>query len=347
MIIMRYINELDPTELAEFVASCCQPPFRLQQIYHWLYKEGIYSFEQMLNLPKPLRDKLKNRFLLSFPKVAEVLTSKDGTQKFLLCLTDGAMIETVIISDKGRSTLCLSTQVGCRQGCSFCVTGKIGFSRSLRHHEISDQFLVISNYLKPSKIDNLVFMGMGEPLDNYPQTIRAIKTLIDPERGGVHPRRITLSTVGFVPGIYQLGKEKLGINLAISLNAPTDKIRNALMPVNRNYPLSDLMESIRNYPLLPGQKITIEYCLVRGINDSYNCAAILASLLQCLKGRVKVNLIPYNENPVLPFQAPAIECLERFQGYLVEKGILAFIRKSKGRDILAACGQLGYYGYEK
>lgn len=344
---MRYINELDPIELSEFIASCCQPPFRLQQIYHWLYKEGIDSFEQMLNLPKPFRDKLKDHFLFSFPQVAEVLTSKDGTQKFLLCLADGAMIETVVIRDKGRLTLCLSTQVGCRQGCSFCVTGKIGFHRSLEHYEISDQVLVVSNYLKPRKITHLVFMGMGEPLDNYLQTVRAIKTLIDPERGGFHPRRITLSTVGFVPGIYQLGREKLGIKLAVSLNAPTDKIRNALMPVNRNYPLSDLMECMRNYPLPQGQKITIEYCLIRGLNDSYNCAVILTSLLQSIKGRVKVNLIPYNENPILPFQSPTMECLERFQTRLVEKGILAFIRKSKGKDILAACGQLGYQSYEK
>ena len=257
------------------------------------------------------------------------------------------MIESVVIKDKGRSTLCLSTQVGCRQGCSFCVTGKIGFHRSLRHYEISDQVLVASHCLKQKKISHLVFMGMGEPLDNYLQTIRAIKTLIDPERAGFHPGRITLSTVGFVPGIYQLGKENLGVKLAISLNAPTDKIRNALMPVNRNYPLSDLMECMRNYPLSSGQKITLEYCMIRGLNDSYKCSVTLASLLQCLKGRVKVNLIPYNENPILPFQAPTMESLEIFQSGLVEKGILTFIRKSKGRDILAACGQLGYQGYEK
>jgi 23S rRNA (adenine2503-C2)-methyltransferase len=344
---MRYINELDPIELSEFISSCSQPPYRLHQIYNWLYKEGIDSFQGMSNLPKPFRDKLNDHFLLSFPKVAEVLTSKDGTQKFLFRLKDGAMIETVLIRDKGRLTLCLSTQAGCRQGCSFCLTGKIGFFRSLRHHEISDQVLVVSNFLKPKKITHLVFMGMGEPLDNYLQTIRAIKTLTDPERGGFHPRRITLSTVGFVPGIYQLGKEKLGIKMAISLNAPTDKIRNALMPVNRNNPLSDLMEGMRNYPLPHGQKITIEYCLIRGLNDSHNCATILASLLQCLKGRVKVNLIPYNENPILPFQAPTMESLDRFQTCLVEKGILAFIRKSKGKDILAACGQLGYQSYEK
>jgi 23S rRNA (adenine2503-C2)-methyltransferase len=343
---MRYINELDPTELSEFISSCGQPPYRLHQIYQWLYKEGIDSFEKMLNLPKSFREKLKDHFFISFPRVAEVLTSEDGTQKFLFSLKDGVMIETVIIRDKGRLTLCLSTQAGCRQGCRFCLTGKMEFYRSLRHHEISDQVLAISNLLRPKKITHLVLMGMGEPLDNYVQTIRAAKTLIDPERGSFHPRRITLSTVGVVPGIYKLGKEKLGIKLAVSLNAPTDKIRNALMPVNRTYPLSDLVECLRNYPLPPGQKITIEYCLIRGLNDSQNCAASLASLLQCLKGRVKVNLIPYNENPVLPFQSSTMESLDRFQTCLVKKGILAFIRKSKGREILAACGQLGYQSNE-
>jgi len=344
---MRCITDLDPKELSDFLLSIGQPSYRSRQIHHWIYQEGIDSFDLMLNLPKGLRNELKASFCLSLLHIEDVYTSKDGTQKFLFRLNDGAMIETVAIKDKGRITLCLSTQVGCRQGCSFCVTGKIGFKRSLRHYEISDQVLCVSRRLNPNRITHVVLMGMGEPLDNYSQTIKAVRTLVDTERIGLLPRRITLSTVGFVPEIERLGKEDLGIKLAISLNAPSDKIRDALMPANRRYPLSALIPCLLKYPLPPRQKITLEYCLIRGINDSSQCAEALTILLKPIKDRVKVNLIPYNENPVLPFRTVSNESLEKFQMCLVEKGFLAFIRKSKGWDILAACGQLGYRRQEE
>lgn len=339
---MRHITALDPSELSQCLASIGQPSCRTRQIYHWIYRRGAISFEQMTNLPKSLREKIKERLSFSFQQIVKVLTSKDGTQKFLLLLTDGSVIEAVAIREKRRLTLCLSTQAGCRQGCTFCVTGQIPFHRSLLHHEISDQALVVSNYLRPKKVTNLVLMGMGEPLDDYPQTIKAIKTLIDPYLGAFPPRRITLSTVGLIPGIDELGKENLGIKLAVSLNASNDKTRDALMPVNRRFPLADLKACLLRYPLPSRQGITIEYCLIRGINDSRSCATGLAGLLKGMKRQVKVNLIPYNQNPLLPFYPTTQECLDRFQKCLSENGILSTIRKSKGGDIMAACGQLGY-----
>ena len=344
---MRLITELEPKALSRFLVSIGQPTFRTKQIYQWIYRQGVDSFAQMRNLPKALRTKLEENFSIKWPQVMKILTSSDGTRKFLLLLKDGARIETVLIRDQRRLTLCVSTQAGCRQGCGFCVTGKIGFRRSLLHHEISDQVLAVSQWLKSEKITHLVLMGMGEPLDNYNETIKAIKTWIDPERGGFHPRRITLSTVGLIPEIDRLGKEDLGIKLAISLNAPSDRIRNALMPVNQRFPLSDVIGCLKKYPLSPRQKITLEYCLIRGINDSHSCAEMLSALLKGLKSRVKVNLIPYNENPALPFKAPTTESLQRFRMCLMDKGISTLIRKSKCKDILAACGQLGYEDKEK
>lgn len=339
---MRHITALDPSELSAYLASIGEPPYRMRQIYHWIYRKGALSFDQMTNLPNALREMIKGSLSFSFPEIVKVLTSKDGTQKFLLLLTDGAMIETVAIREQRRLTLCISTQAGCRQGCAFCVTGRIRFRRSLLHHEISDQVLVVSNYLRPEKVTNIVLMGMGEPLDNYTQTIRGIKALIDPDLGAFHPGRITLSTVGIIPGIDKLGRERLGIKLAISLNAPNDKIRDALMPVNRRFPLADLKACLLRYPLPPRQRVTLEYCLIRGINDNLSCASGLTGFLKGIKRKVKVNLIPYNQNPVLPFCPAAQESLSRFQKYLSENDILATIRKSKGGDIMAACGQLGY-----
>ncbi len=280
----------------------------------------------------------------SFPKIVKVLTSEDGTQKFLIELADSRIVETVAIKEKGRLTLCLSSQIGCRQGCVFCVTGKIAFQRSLLHHEISDQLLVVSRFLNPQRVTHIVIMGMGEPFDNYSQVIQAVKTIIDESRGGISPRRITLSTAGIIPGIDGLGKERLGIKLAVSLNAPNDSIRNALMPVNRRYPLKDLLSSLRNYQYITGERITLEYCMIRGINDSLNCAMALLALLKGSKKGIKVNLIPYNCNPLLPFCETTEKSLRRFHIYLTGHGVLATVRKSKGADILAACGQLGYQG---
>jgi len=338
---MRCITALAADELTGWFASLGQPTFRTRQVYHCLYRQGVCSFDEMHTLPMDLREGLKGHFVLSSLNCREIRQSRDGTRKFLFSLQDGALIETVAIREGRRLTLCLSTQSGCRQGCQCCVTGTIGFKRSLQHHEITDQVLDVTRSVNQERVTNIVLMGMGEPLDNYDQTIRAVKGLIDPDRCGFHPRHITLSTVGIIPGIDRLAMENLGIRLAVSLNAPTDRIRDALMPINRKYPIGALMACLRWYPIPPRQRITIEYCLIRGMNDSHTCAIDLALLLRDMRDRITVNLIPYNQNPFLPFQAPEKECVEYFQAYLAEKGMMAFIRKSRGSDILAACGQLG------
>ncbi|MGA1843086.1 MAG: 23S rRNA (adenine(2503)-C(2))-methyltransferase RlmN [bacterium] len=338
---MRCITALTTGELTTLFASWGHPPFRTRQVHHCLYRQGVCSFDEMHTLPIDLRDRLKGHCTLSSLHCREIRQSRDGTRKFLFSLHDEALIETVAIREGDRLTLCLSTQSGCRQGCKFCVTGTLGFQRSLQHHEISDQVLEVMRSVKQERVTNIVLMGMGEPLDNYDQTIHAVKSLIDPDRFGFHPRRITLSTVGIIPGIDRLATENLGIRLAVSLNAPTDRIRDALMPINRTYPLGPLRACLRRYPVPPRQRITIEYCVIRGINDSHTCAVDLTSLLRAMRDRIAVNLIPYNANPFLPFQAPERECVEYLQAYLEEKGMMAFIRKSRGADILAACGQLG------
>lgn len=343
---MKHITSLEPSKLEEIVKLHNQPPYRVKQIFQWIYKKRVYSFDDMSNLPQYLREGLKGEISFSFPRVVDCLTSEDGTQKFLIQLSDGGLIESVAIKEEGRLTLCVSSQIGCRQLCAFCLTGKLGYKRSLLHHEISDQIIVTSPHLASSMITNVVIMGMGEPLDNYREVIKAVKTMTDKDRLNISPKGITLSTAGIVPGINALGKEGLGIKLAVSLNAPNDKIRNALMPVNRRFPLSKLFASLKEYPLQPRERITLEYCMIRGINDTSKCALYLIKNLRGLKGRIKINLIPFNRSPLLPFLPTTPEALERFHKCLTEHGILATVRKSKGGDILAACGQLGYLAKE-
>ncbi|MDA2919750.1 23S rRNA (adenine(2503)-C(2))-methyltransferase RlmN [Desulfobacterota bacterium AH_259_B03_O07] len=330
-------KDLCPEELEQFVVSFGEKPYRASQIAKWIYRDNAISFAQMTNLSKEFRSSLdKNLLLNSTMSVAEEKISRDGTIKFLFELFDGKRIESVLIPDKTRMTLCISTQVGCAIGCTFCLTGRIGKIRNLRASEILDQYLMV-NKRDTRRITNLVFMGMGEPLDNFDNTLRALKTFTNKDYIGLSPKKITVSTSGLIPRIRELGNQ-ISINLSISLNAPDDELRNELMPINRRYPLKDLIEVSRNFPVPKRKSLTFEYVLIKGVNDSSDDARTLGKLLRGI--RCKVNLIPFNEANPLPYHTPDTEQVANFQRILISYGINARIRKNRGRDIMGACGQL-------
>ncbi|MGA1823705.1 MAG: 23S rRNA (adenine(2503)-C(2))-methyltransferase RlmN [bacterium] len=342
---MENIKRFSFEELLGFIRDEKEPDYRARQIWQWIYQKGVTSFDHMLNLSVSFRERLKDCFFISCPTIDTIAAAEDGTKKLLISLQDkipsesGAKIETVIIPDKKRTTVCVSTQIGCKQGCKFCLTGKAGFTRDLYAYEICDQIALAQRCCK-TRISNIVLMGMGEPLDNYENTIQAIRIMTSSLGFSFSPKRITLSTVGLVPKIKKLYKEKLKIKLAISLNAATDAIRDDIMPINRKYPLSQLIECIRAYTLKTGERITLEYVLIGAINDSPVCAEQLVKLLRNLK--IKINLIPYNKNPYLPFSPPETEAVMIFFNVLKKHNYHATIRESKGAEIFAACGQLGY-----
>ncbi len=293
----------------------------------------------MTNLSKRFRQELSQVSFISTLHCLRVEEARDGTKKFLFELEDGNGIESVLIPDKMRLTLCLSTQVGCAFGCRFCLTGKIGWKRDLKSSEILNQILMVRKMLPPkTSITNIVLMGMGEPLANYTNSLKAIELMAHPDAFKFSSRRITLSTVGLLPELERLAKEKISFRLAISLNASDEETRNQLMPSNRRYPLKKILALCRNFPLRRRTRITFEYVMVEGINDSTQDAK---RLLRILKGvPSKVNLIPLNEAPEIPFRRPSDERVKRFQEILMEGGLTAIVRTSKGREISAACGQL-------
>jgi 23S rRNA (adenine2503-C2)-methyltransferase len=293
----------------------------------------------MTNLSKRFRHELNQASFISTFHPLRMEQARDGTKKFLFQLEDGNRIESVLIPDKTRLTLCLSTQVGCAFGCQFCLTGKIGWKRDLMVSEILNQILVVRKKLpEKSSITNIVLMGMGEPLANYDNTLKAINLMHHPDAFKFSSRRITLSTVGLLPELEQLAKEKILFRLAISLNASDEETRSYLMPVNRRYPLKKILALCKNFPLRPRTRITFEYVMVEGINDSSQDAK---RLLRILKGiPSKINLIPLNEAPEIPFKRPSEEKIIHFQEILMEGGLTAIVRTSKGREISAACGQL-------
>jgi len=315
--------------------------YRAGQILKWIYTKHARSFDQMTDLAKSERELLASLFSITGPRIVETEQSRDGTKKFLFCLEDSHTIESVLIPDEDRLTLCISSQVGCQQACRFCLTGRGGFIRNLKAHEIAGQVLEASctaDHDGPRSVTNIVLMGMGEPLANYDEVIRAVE-LITAERGlGFPPRRVTLSTDGLVPEIAKLGKSGLKINLAVSLNATTDEIRDAIMPVNRRYPIAELLAACRRYPLEPRRSITFEYVLLQGVNDSVEDAERLAKLLRGIK--CKVNLIPFNPFPGSADKRPDDAAVRRFQKKLLDRHYTAPVRESRGRDISAACGQL-------
>ena len=333
------IKDLSLKELQSYLGERQQPAYRAKQIRQWLFQKRATSFAEMTNLSAALRSQLDEEFSISRLVLLRKATSADGTVKFLFGLSDGQSIESVLIPETKRLTLCVSTQVGCGFGCAFCATALLGLKRNLRASEILDQVLEASRTLGGERrITHVVLMGMGEPLANYTQTVRALEVLTDTSWGiGISPRRITVSTVGLVPQIQRL-MEETRVNLAISLHAPTDDLRGRLMPVNRKYPLRQLMDCCRTLPVPRRKRITFEYVLLRGVNDSVEDAGRLCELLQGI--RCKINVIPFNPYPGGAFQRPTDAQIERFQSVLREHGLQVNIRRPRGEDIQAACGQL-------
>jgi len=333
------LKNLSPSELIEFLASFGKERYRYIQMLRWLYQQGVQSFDEMTNLSKKFRQELSQTSFISALRPVSVEKAGDGTKKFLFQLEDGNRIESVLIPDKARLTLCVSTQVGCALGCRFCLTGKTGWKRDLKASEILNQILGVRKMLpEKTSITNIVLMGMGEPLANYRNTLKATALMAHPDAFKFSSRRITLSTVGLLPELEEMLSEKTPFRLAISLNASNDETRTYLMPINRRYPLDKVLALCKKFPLQRRVRITFEYVLVEGINDSSLDAK---GLLRILKGiPSKVNLIPLNEAPEIPFKRPSEEKVKRFQEILMEGGLTVIVRNSKGREISAACGQL-------
>jgi len=331
------IRDLSFEELRAALASWGEPPFRAEQIFAWLYRKRADSFDGFTDLSRALREKLAVAFSFRPLEALEVRTSIDGTSKTLFRLADGPFIETVYIPSGERRTVCLSTQAGCKFACAFCASGRGGFHRDLTPGEILGQVLSLRDSLKV-ELTNLVFMGMGEPLDNFENVERAIRVLNDPRGFGFAARRITVSTSGLVPGIERFGKIDLQINLSISVHAADDEARSRLMPINRRYPLAALTEACANYLGAGGRKLTFEYVLLKGVNDRTSDAERLARLARRL--RAKVNLIAFSPVAGLPFERPERAAVGDFARRLKNRGIQVTVRNSKGSDIQAACGQL-------
>ncbi len=331
------IRDLLLPELEGFVLDLRQPQFRARQIARWLYQRRVESFLDMTDLPAGLRLMLGVKFSLSPLEVAAVKRSTDGTAKLLLRLEDRREIETVIIPTPERLTLCISSQAGCAMKCAFCATARMGLERNLTAAEIVGQIVAASRHLQErQRLTNYVFMGMGEPLANYPRLLRALTIMTAPWGMGISPRRITVSTVGLVPMIEKLMAET-SVNLAVSLTATTEELRNRLAPINRRYPLEQLLETCRRLDL-GRRRITFEYVMLAGVNDSAADAARLAKLMAPL--RAKVNLILFNPFAGSGFQPSSRDTVERFQRILYNGNLTATIRESRGQDIAAACGQL-------
>ena len=314
--------------------------YRARQLFRWVYNQGNLDFTEMTNIPKGLRSVFSEMFSLKTLPITEELSSHDGSTKLGLAAADGHVIESVLMPEKNRVTLCVSTQIGCRMGCRFCVTGKIGFKRNLTAAEIVGQVITVREHLKKagrSPITNIVFMGMGEPMDNIDNVATALDILKDQNGLDLSYRKITLSSVGIVDGLKTLDSKSAVI--AISLNAADDATRSMLMPINRLYPIGKIMEFVRGFKGTKRTRITFEYILIKGVNDSLDDAKRLADLLKDIK--CKINLIPYNASPFTEFEAPERAQVDRFHQYLVDRYFTTIIRDSRGQDVSGACGQLG------
>ncbi|RLB30093.1 MAG: 23S rRNA (adenine(2503)-C(2))-methyltransferase RlmN [Deltaproteobacteria bacterium] len=332
------LKDLDLEEMRGYVKKIEHETYRAEQIRQWIFGHKAESFEEMTNVSKELRNYLNSFCIISQLKIIKTEISLDGTKKFLFELEDGNRIESVLIPERNHYTMCISSQVGCAMGCKFCLTARQGFIRSLKSSEIINQVIQIRQLLdQPDRLTNIVFMGMGEPLANFEAVKKAVKNIISPDALNFSRRQVTLSTCGLVPEIERLGRD-LPINLAVSLNAADDKTRNMLMPINKKYPLKKLMETLKHFPLHKGRRITFEYILIRDINDRLSDATNLARLLKNI--RAKINLIPFNRYDGSPFDEPDEGNIVAFQDELIRKNYTVTIRKSKGADISAACGQL-------
>ncbi len=360
----RELIGLSESAMAELFEALRERPYRARQLFQALYREGRRDFSRITTFPARLRQRLGEEFQATLPRIEKKFVSTDGTSRYLLRLADGKEVETVLMPERDRDTLCISTQAGCAVDCKFCLTGVLGFQRNLDPGEIVGQVLLLIEQHKlqneqrrdpdteaagaeaevaAAKKDdkrrvNLVFMGMGEPLLNYANVVAAVKLLSDPQGMALSLVHMTLSTSGIVPGIEKLGAEAIRPRLAISLNATTDEVRDRIMPINRKWPIAELLRACREFPLHPRERLTFEYVLLDGVNDTPEDAARLGKLLG--KISAKVNLIGLNPGAELPFRTPPDERILRFQQTVIRSGVPAFIRKPRGRDIFAACGQL-------
>src|SRR6266446_1587100 len=337
-------------ELRDFFVSLGEPAYRGGQLYHTLHAERKFSGRKSTNLPAALRERLATETTITLPTVRQTYASQDGSVRYLFGLSDSgadakrksgpASVEAVFMPSPGRQTICISTQAGCAVDCHFCLTAQLGLIRNLTPAEILAQILIPleqhKSQLAPQT--NLVLMGQGEPLLNFDAVMAALRIILDPEALALSPKHVTLSTSGIVPGIERLAQEKIRPKLAISLNASNNEQRNAVMPINRKYPLAALLEACRNYPLRPWEHLTFEYAMLGGVNDSAEDSRRVVRLLANLKS-VKVNLIPWNPGE-LPYRESAAADIEAFRKILVDRGIPTFVRYSRGRDVMAACGQL-------
>jgi len=336
---MTNVLDLTTEELKKVFIKQAIEPYRAAQIHQWIFDKGVYQFDGMTNLSLPLREKLKTSFFIGLPEVAAREKSPDDkSTKLLLKLKNGDFVEAVYMPIDERKTICISSQVGCKYHCAFCASGQNGFFRNLTMGEILSQVLLARDLSPDKKVTNIVFMGIGEPFDNYKELLRSVRMLNSKSALNFGARKITISTCGIIPKIESLGDEGLQVELSVSLHGPNDAIRGAIMPVNKAYPVKALIEACKKYAKKTKRAITFEYILVHGVNASDKEARDLARLL---KGMLcKVNLIPYNPIEEFPHVAPEYPDVVRFQKVLQEGGIKTTVRFSKGRDIQAACGQL-------
>ncbi|QIR76086.1 23S rRNA (adenine(2503)-C(2))-methyltransferase RlmN [Sulfurospirillum diekertiae] len=343
------IFDLSKEELSEII----KPSFRAKQIYQWLYQKYVNSFDEMKNLPKELKDQLEAQYYLDPLIIAKVEESRDGSKKYLFALKDGNTIESVLLPMKQeqndedgklirhtRYTICISSQVGCKIGCAFCLTGKSGFKRNLTAGEITSQILMIKrdNAIAENRRVNIVYMGMGEPLDNLANVSKAVRIFTDIDGLSISPRRQTISTSGLSSQIEKLGLMELGVLLAISLHAVDDELRQTLMPINKAYNIESIINAVKAFPIDARKRVMFEYLVMKGVNDDQKSARKLVKLLHGIKS--KVNLIYFNPHVGSEFARPLEKDMIAFQQYLVNHGVLCTIRQSKGLDISAACGQL-------
>lgn len=333
-----FLKNFTLEQLEAWVLTLGERPFRARQLYRHLYARNVSEWSQCTDISRGFRERLESEAALDALTVARVDEAGDGTRKYLFRLHDGNFIESVLIPDPPRCTLCISSQVGCALGCKFCLTGTMGLKRNLETAEIVDQVChALRDPKLGQKVNSLVLMGMGEPLANYDQVLRALGILTDPDGLMFSHRRVTLSTAGLVPQMRRLGTDS-AVNLAISIHAPNDALRDELMPINRTYPLGELMRTCREYPLQARKRITFEYILLDGVNDSPREAKELVRLLKGV--RAKINLIAFNPHPGSIYRTPSPEKILAFQDVLRKANLTAIIRKSRGGEIGAACGQL-------
>ncbi len=336
---MTNIIGISEKTLAESFSDWGEASFRTQQVLAWVYQKGCRDFDGMSNISKSLRQKLKDHFYIHLPAIKTRTRSADGSIKYLFELESGAQVESIWMPEGDRKTLCISSQVGCRLACSFCLTGTLGLKDQLTAGEILGQFMAVNDDLsEKEQVTNIVMMGMGEPLDNYDAVLNALRILISQNGLRFPKRKVTVSTSGLVDKIKTFGEEGLHVNLAVSLNATDNPTRDVIMPINKKYPIETLVKCLQDFPLKNGRRITVEYVLLGGINDTMDDARRLSKLLSGFP--CKVNLIPFNWYEGAPYHAPDTKQVEAFREYLTSKHYSAFVRKNRGTDILGACGQL-------